>query len=60
LYLSQHYSSSFGLKTRSLFVHIPLAPAQAAKDSGRLASISTPMASAAVAMVMEQLRSQAV
>lgn len=57
LYLSQHYSSAFGLSTRSLFVHIPLAPAQAAKDSGRLASLSTPMASAAVAMVIEQLRS---
>jgi pyroglutamyl-peptidase len=56
LYLSQHYASSFGLRTRSLFVHIPLSPAQAAHDKGRLASMSTPMASAAVAIIVEQLR----
>jgi pyroglutamyl-peptidase len=59
LYLSQHYSHSFGLQTQSLFVHIPLSPAQAAIDTGRLASISTPMASAAVAMILEQLRTDA-
>ena len=56
LYLSQHYAHSFGLKTQSLFVHIPLSPAQAARDKGRLASLSTPMASAAVAIILEQLR----
>ncbi len=56
LYLSQHYVQSFGLKTRSLFVHIPLAPAQAARDGGHPASMSTPMASAAVAIILEQLR----
>lgn len=59
LYLSQHYAKSFGLKTRSMFVHVPLAPAQSARDSGRLASMSTPMASAAIAMIMEQIRSDA-
>jgi pyroglutamyl-peptidase len=59
LYLSQHYTHSFGLNTRSLFVHIPLSPAQSALDAGRLASMSTPMASAAVAMIMEQLRAKA-
>jgi pyroglutamyl-peptidase len=58
LYLSQHYAKSFGLKTRSLFVHVPLSPSQAARDHGRLASISTPMASAAVAMILEQVRSE--
>jgi len=58
LYLSQHYSQSFGLKTRSMFVHIPLSPAQAAHDVGHPASMSTPMASAAVAIVLEQLRSE--
>lgn len=56
LFLSQHYSQSFGLKTRSVFVHIPLSPRQAACDPGRPASMSTPMASAAIAMVVEQLR----
>ncbi len=55
LYLSQHYARSFGLNTQSLFVHVPLAPAQAAKDPTRPASMSTPMASAAVAMVIQQL-----
>ncbi|MGI9474384.1 MAG: pyroglutamyl-peptidase I [Rubripirellula sp.] len=57
LYLSQHYTHSFGLRTRSLFVHIPLSPGQAAVDIGKPASISTPMSSAAIAMVLEQLRS---
>ena len=51
LFLSQHYAGSFGLKTQSLFVHVPLAPGQAAKDTTRLASMSTPMASAAIAII---------
>jgi pyroglutamyl-peptidase len=55
LYLSQHYARSFGLQTQSLFVHLPLAPCQSAKDPARPASMSTPMASAAVAMVIQQL-----
>jgi pyroglutamyl-peptidase len=55
LFLSQHYTESFGLKTKSLFVHIPLTPAQAAKESVRLASMSTPMASAAIAIITGQL-----
>ena len=59
LYLSQHYSQSYALRTRSLFLHIPLSPGQAAVDKGRPASMSTPMASAAVAMVLEQLRTHA-
>lgn len=58
LYLSQHYSQSLGLQTRSVFVHIPLAPSQAAKDSAQLASMSTPMASAAIAVVIECLQKQ--
>ncbi|MDE0866374.1 MAG: pyroglutamyl-peptidase I [Rubripirellula sp.] len=56
LYLSQHYSQSYGLITRSVFLHIPLSPGQATIDKGKPASMSTPMASAAVAMVLEQLR----
>ncbi len=56
LFLSQHYAETMGLRTRGLFLHIPLSPAQAAKDAGRLPSMSTPMASAAVAMIMERLR----
>ena len=56
LYLSQHYCQSYGLRTQSLFLHFPLAPAHAAADKGTPASMSTPMASAAVAMVIQQLR----
>ena len=55
LYLSQHYASAFGMPTKSAFVHLPLAPAQAAKDGNGLASMSTPMASASVAMLLAQL-----
>lgn len=56
LFLSQHYAESMGRRTRGVFLHLPLSPAQAAKDGGHLPSMSTPMASAAVAMVMERLR----
>ena len=56
LYLSQHYAESFGLKTQSLFLHVPLSPGQAAKDTqARLASMSTPMASAAIAIMIGHL-----
>lgn len=57
MYLSQHYAASFGLKTQSLFVHIPLTPAQVAKDTHRLASMSTPMSSAAIAILVDRLLS---
>ena len=56
LYLSQHYSQSYGLRTKSLFLHIPLAPAQSAADKGTPPSMSTPMASAAVALVIQNLQ----
>ena len=56
LFLSQHYSKSFSLKTQSLFVHVPLSPSQAAKDELRMASMSVQMTSAAVAMILDQVR----
>lgn len=56
LYLSQHYTESLGKHTRSMFVHLPLTPAQAARDGSGLASMSTPMASAALALILETLR----
>ena len=55
LFLSQHYAQTMGKHTQSVFVHLPLTPAQAAKDTGRLASMSTPMAGVAIAMVMDEL-----
>ena len=42
LFLSQHYCDEMNKHTKSLFLHLPLTPAQAAKDTGRLASMSTP------------------
>lgn len=55
LFLSQHYSYSFGMKTQSVFVHLPLTPAQVAKDTNDAASMSTPMASAALAVIIREL-----
>ena len=55
LFLSQHYAKSFGLRTKSAFLHLPLAPAQVARDHGRQASMSTPMAAAAIALIIDQL-----
>lgn len=55
LYLSQHYAKSFGMPTQSIFVHLPLSPSQAADDGQGLASMSTQMCSAAIAMVVQDL-----
>jgi len=55
LYLSQHYIASFGMKTASAFIHVPLAPAQVARDDSDSASMSTPMVSAAMAMLIQEL-----
>ncbi len=56
LFLSQHYAKSFGLKTKSMFIHVPLSPGQAAKDEARPASMSVQMSGAAVAVILEQLQ----
>ncbi|QDT13058.1 pyroglutamyl-peptidase I [Planctomycetes bacterium K23_9] len=58
MFLSHHYITEMNNHTKTVFVHLPLTPAQAAKDAGRLASMSTPMSSAAIAMIMEQLATQ--
>jgi len=54
LFLSQHYASKFSLKTKSMFIHLPLSPTQVAKDKSSLASMSVQMTSAAIAMILEQ------
>jgi len=59
LFLSHHYTQEMSLDTKSVFIHLPLTPAQAAKEPGRLASMSTPMCGAAIAMITEQLAAQA-
>ncbi|KAA5545280.1 pyroglutamyl-peptidase I [Roseiconus nitratireducens] len=55
LYLSQHYSEMMGRKTRSVFMHLPLTPAQVARERLAMSSMSTPMQSAAIALVAEGL-----
>lgn len=56
LFLSQHYAKTFAMKTTSAFVHLPLTPAQAAADGEtRLPSMSTTMASAAIALLIDQV-----
>lgn len=55
LFLSQHYASLFAMQTRTAFVHLPLTPAQVAQSKEKLASLSTPMASAAIAVMIEQI-----
>ncbi len=55
LYLSQHYAASFDMKTRAAFVHLPLSPEQVARDGQSLPSMSTPMCSASLAIVIETL-----
>ena len=56
MYLSQHYAKSFGMKTRAAFVHLPLTPAQSARDTdARLPSMSTAMSAAAIALLIDQI-----
>ena len=55
MYLSQHYAASFGMRTKGFFVTLPLAPAQVAKAGQELASMSTPMCAAAIAMLIAQM-----
>lgn len=55
LFLSQHYTASFGMKTRTAFVHLPLAPEQVAHDGQPLASMSTPMSSVGLSVILDTL-----
>lgn len=55
LFLSQHYAASFGMKTASTFIHVPLSPGQVARDDCDSPSMSTPMVSAALAMLIQNL-----
>ncbi len=55
LFLSQHYIRSFGMRTSSSFVHMPLSPAQVARENSDSPSMSTPMVSAALAILIQQL-----
>lgn len=56
LYLSQHYASVMGASTQSMFIHLPLTPAQSAMHTAeRLPSMSTTMCAAAIAVVVDSI-----
>ncbi len=55
LYLSQHFSSEFGLATKSFFVHLPLAPQQVATARSTLPSASAEMMARAIAQIIQSL-----
>lgn len=55
LYTTHHLAQQRGLATRAGFIHVPLAPAQVAKAGKSLASLSTPMAAAGLAIMLEDL-----
>lgn len=55
LFLSQHYGAMMGRRTQSLFIHLPLTPGQVASAGSAMASMSTPMQSAAIAVITEYL-----
>jgi len=55
LYLSHHYSAAFSMRTQSLFVHVPLAPSQVARENSDAPSMSVPMTSAALAILIQSL-----
>ncbi len=53
LFLSLYYADTLSLPTGSALVHLPLTPAQVAREGKNLASMSTPMASAALALLLD-------
>lgn len=55
LYLSQHYAASFAMRTKPAFIHLPLTPEQVARTTQELPSMSVPLCSAALAIIIEQL-----
>lgn len=57
LFLSQYYADTMGLPNRTAFVHVPVAPTQVAHDREPRPSMSTPMVSAALALLIESLAS---
>ena len=57
LFLSQHILAEQKLSSQAAFIHLPLTPAQAAREPTMLASMSTPMIAAAIAAMLETHRS---
>lgn len=60
LFFSQHYAASHGMATKACFIHLPLAPHQAAERLPKLApmpSMSLPMMAAGLAILLKELLS---
>ncbi|QDS94187.1 Pyrrolidone-carboxylate peptidase [Roseimaritima multifibrata] len=53
LFSSQHYLAERRLKSQVAFIHLPLTPAQAAAQTTPLPSMSSAMAAAAIATIIE-------
>ena len=53
LYLSRHYCETGSIATPSLFLHVPLTPAQVASRDADLPSMSPSMVSAAIALMID-------
>ncbi len=58
LYLSQHFSAQLSLPTRSIFLHLPLAPGQVADAAATLPSASTALMATAIGHTISVLESQ--
>jgi pyroglutamyl-peptidase len=55
LYLAHYLAAQQGLKTRSCFVHLPLATSQVLSDRQDSASLPAPMSAAAVRLILSEL-----
>jgi pyroglutamyl-peptidase len=55
LYLSQHFSSHFGLPTQSVFLHLPLTPEQVASTGLTTPSASTALMATAIGHIIQVL-----
>ena len=60
LYLSQHVSAQLGLPTRSIFLHLPLAPEQVAAAATTMASASTSLMATAIGHVIQELETSSI
>lgn len=58
LYLSLHTAKARGLKTRSTFIHLPLAPQQVLGQRSDVATLPSEHAAAAIKLILEQVAGQ--
>jgi pyroglutamyl-peptidase len=58
LYLSLHTAATRGLKTRSTFLHLPLAPQQVLGQRSDIATMASESAAAAIKLILESIARQ--